>query len=177
MSECLDLECSSTSHARGYCRKHYARRSRAGEFTTKLCLIEGCDGPAYTSNLCSKHYQRKESRARGVRERVKGDPGKWRKNSKGYVLRERWSFECNRKVTEWQHRMVMEGAIGRALFAHEEVHHRNGMRDDNHLENLELWSTSQPKGQRIEDKIAWAKELLEQYGYIVRFDGDRQLVH
>lgn len=64
-----------------------------------------------------------------------------------------------------QHRYVMEDIIGRKLFSHETVHHINGDRLDNRRENLELWSTSQPSGQRIEDKIKWAIELLEQYGY------------
>lgn len=34
---------------------------------------------------------------------------------------------------------------------------------NNRIENLELWSSSQPSGQRVEDKIAWAKELLARY--------------
>ena len=43
----------------------------------------------------------------------------------------------------------------------------NGVRDDNRPENLELWSKAQPAGQRVEDKITWAIELLERYGYSV----------
>lgn len=62
-----------------------------------------------------------------------------------------------------EHRWVMEQVIGRELLPNENVHHINGDRQDNRRENLELWSTSQPPGQRIEDKVAWAIELLELY--------------
>jgi hypothetical protein len=57
----------------------------------------------------------------------------------------------------------MEQHLGRPLEAHENVHHVNGVRDDNHLENLELWSVSQPAGQRVADKVSWAREILALY--------------
>lgn len=63
-----------------------------------------------------------------------------------------------------QHRLAMERVLGRALLPTENVHHRNGNRSDNRTENLELWSTAQPPGQRIEDKVAWAREILALYG-------------
>jgi hypothetical protein len=59
--------------------------------------------------------------------------------------------------------MMMAELLGRPLLPGEEVHHRNGVRDDNRPSNLELWSTSQPPGQRVEDKIAWAVDLLDEY--------------
>jgi type II secretory pathway component PulL len=62
-----------------------------------------------------------------------------------------------------KHRVVMEEHIGRPLLPTETVHHINGDKLDNRIENLEIWVSNHPKGQRIEDVVAHAKSILAQY--------------
>jgi hypothetical protein len=113
-----------------------------------------------------KHYDR--WRRHGDPEKLLiAEPGTGSTNGEGY----RTLSVGGKKVKE--HRYVMEQAIGRELYEHENVHHKNGIRNDNRLENLELWSTSQPKGARVEDKIDWMiNDFLPQYGYTVLSDNN-----
>lgn len=89
----------------------------------------------------------------------------WHEDAQGYV----WRYDPdspNRLPNGYvyQHREVMSEIIGRPLLPVESVHHKNGRRSDNRPENLELWSKSQPAGQRVTDLTAWAREILALYG-------------
>lgn len=81
----------------------------------------------------------------------------------GYIAR---TVRVGRKrVTQREHRTVMELLLGRKLVKGENVHHRNGVRHDNLPGNLELWVTAQPAGQRPEELLAWAHEIIARYGH------------
>jgi len=64
-----------------------------------------------------------------------------------------------------KHRFVMSEHLSRPLKDGETVHHKDGNRKNNKIENLELWTTNHPSGQKVSDKIDWAIKFLKEYGY------------
>lgn len=101
-----------------------------------------------------------------------GESGRWNGGRmidlNGYVkITVQPNFICynNRDANNrvYEHRLVMAEHIGRPLFSHENVHHKNGDRQDNRIDNLELWSKMQPAGQSVQDKIDFAVEVLSIY--------------
>ena len=66
-----------------------------------------------------------------------------------------YRYVTNNGKTTVEHRVVMEKHIGRPLRRFETVHHRNGVRHDNRIENLELYCSSHGAGQRVTDILSF----------------------
>lgn len=103
---------------------------------------------------------------RKKRVTARGDgPGKKRRTGNGYVIMHWPEHPNSRKDGKvFEHSVVMSEFLGRPLAEFENVHHKNGIRDDNRIENLELWTKVQPPGRRVRDAIIYANKIIEQYG-------------
>ena len=98
--------------------------------------------------------------------RVRSDYGTGRYLKNGYIM----SFAKGHPRAKgprgnyvFEHILVMEKHLGRYLLESENVHHKNGIKNDNTIDNLELWVRPQPSGIRAKDAIVWAKEVLARY--------------
>lgn len=141
---CDEPECKAPATTRGKCDKHYAAMRRDSG-TRSACSVDGCEKGAIAWGYCSSHYYRARNGIDLNAEwRKGGDWGAWTTTSKGYVRRSR-TLDGKREY-QWQHRWVVEQALGRELRADEEVRHLNGDRSDNRYpENLVVLTSSHKK--------------------------------
>jgi hypothetical protein len=118
----------------------------------KPCFFEGCTRPGFANSdlgvLCQGH---RSQLRRGV-------PLKPLRDAPAGTLRNGYRDLSHNGAIIQEHRLVMEQHLGRHLLSAESVHHKNGVKDDNRLANLELWFRSQPNGQRVSDLIAYVVE-------------------
>jgi len=158
---CSKPDCSGKTVGRGLCRKHYVYWYRRREDGPR-CSHPGCGKPAYSAGWCATHRNRIK-RHGDASVNLRPPRGDRFVDSRGYVQLRMPEHPASVRGLIAEHRVVIEAALGRFLAQDESVHHANGARHDNRPENLELWASSHPAGQRVEDLVQWAQELLTKY--------------
>jgi len=134
----------TTHNHRKYCGVKCFNSARTFNYN---CTAERCQLKAIASNLCGKHW---------IRNRIYGNPNEpFRKapNGSGSINLGYKIITINGKKIR-EHRYIMEQHLGRSLkpFPFEVVHHKNGNRLDNRIENLEVQSLKQHSRNHTQEK-------------------------
>ena len=151
MEQCKIQDCAGAVFGRGYCAPHHYQARNSGALDEPaMCASPGCTERARTNRRgismkwCHPHHP---------------PPANRRPDGSKFVSESGYVWVKVQGVHKTEHKHVMEQHLGRPLVDRENVHHLNGVRDDNRIENLELWFSPQPAGQRVEDLLRYAVEV------------------
>lgn len=162
---CIAKGCVKPIQARNLCWKHYQRLRRTGTTDRPSCGVDGCVSEAQALGLCDKHHLAYKATTDVVSRKTAPSTPKPPKSPRPHKPPETHRGDYVTVRGRGAHRIIMEHVLGRKLSPWENVHHRNGIRNDNSPDNLELWVVAQPSGQRPEDLAEW---VVAKYPELVR---------
>lgn len=162
------------------CVMHYLRKRSGKDLKApvriargelkEICIMDGCGKKANAKDLCSAHlYRLTKGHDLSMPFRRKNasklGPGRWLDGS-GYVMCKVPPGTAGAKPGGFmlEHRFVMQRRLGRTLLSVETVHHKDGNRTNNTIDNLELWSGKHGKGINIIDGIRSSTDWILRYG-------------
>jgi HNH endonuclease len=144
------------------CKRCYQQWRIHENVNGRRCSVDGCNNPHNSNGYCTAHNHRLRRYGDPLAGEGRGVKGKRRGilkltgehiTSGGY---KKIRVEDGDKKVRWvlEHRYIMEQILGRPLRSDENVHHKDGNKLNNDIENLELWIKPQPCGVRVEDAVA-----------------------
>ena len=142
---CSVIDCHRDAACKGMCYIHHSRWKRHGDplFLSRkpptfdhpeTCSVEGCNRTHYGRGFCNLHWRRWRKYG-DPEKRLRAPAGSGSINAFGYRVRWRKGKLCQ------EHRLVWESIHGPIPSGYH-IHHLNGDRLDNRVENLEIMSAS-----------------------------------
>lgn len=88
--------------------------------------------------------------------------GHKRKDHRGYIFVKSHNHpRANAHGRVAEHRLIMEEHVGRILESTEFVHHKNGIKDDNRIENLMIFRTNKEHHEYCQGRLCELERAIE----------------